>query len=107
MSSTTPGFDIDPDNRDSIFAWGLVRPSPWHFVGLFRTAAEAHEAREEFGDGYIVRHGLPKEFAPSTAAIRLAVFSPTAGMVRRRVMLSLKSVLASMCASMVLRSDLH
>ena len=51
------GFDIDPDNPDTIFGWGLVRPSPWHFVGLFRTAAEAHSAREEKGAGYIVRHG--------------------------------------------------
>ena len=47
MSATAPGFDIDPDNPDSIFGWGLLHVEPWHFVGLFHTAAEAHEAREE------------------------------------------------------------
>ena len=55
---TRPGFDIDPDDPMGIFGWGLVRVFPWHFVGLFVTAAEAHAAREEFGAEYIVRHGV-------------------------------------------------
>ena len=50
-------FDIDPDNPNSVFGWGLLRVQPWHFVGLYATAAEAHAARENFAADYIVRHG--------------------------------------------------
>lgn len=53
-----PAFDIDPDNPNSVFGWGCVRVAPWHFVGLFVTAAEAHAKREEMGAPYIVRHGV-------------------------------------------------
>lgn len=55
---TRPGFDSDPDDPMAMFGWGLVRVFPWHFVSLFATATEAHAAREEFGAGYIVRHGV-------------------------------------------------
>ena len=51
-------FDSDPDEPMDIFGWGLVRVCPWHFVGLFVTAAKAHAAREDFGAQYIVRHGV-------------------------------------------------
>ena len=51
------GFDPDPDNPNSVFGWGLLRVEPWHFVGLFASAAEAHAMREVMGDDYIVRHG--------------------------------------------------
>ena len=41
-----------------VFSGGTDPCPPWHFVGLFVTAAEAHAAREDFGVEYIVRHGV-------------------------------------------------
>ena len=34
MTTIPAGFDIDPDNPNSVFGWGLLRVEPWHFVGL-------------------------------------------------------------------------
>ena len=53
-------FDIDPDFPDRIMGWGVLRVTPWHFVGLFVDAAAARKMRDELGDQYIVRHGTKR-----------------------------------------------
>ncbi|GAA0298208.1 hypothetical protein GCM10009087_05030 [Sphingomonas oligophenolica] len=41
----------------TLIGWGVVRESPWHFVGLFPTQDEAQAKAREMGSGYIVRYG--------------------------------------------------
>lgn len=41
---------------------GVVRTSPWHFVGIYKTKDEAAAEAASRGDGYIVRYGDNQEF---------------------------------------------
>jgi hypothetical protein len=37
--------------------WGVIRPSPYHFVGLYRTKSEAAEKAVAMGPEYLVSYG--------------------------------------------------
>jgi hypothetical protein len=37
--------------------WGVVRPFPWQFAGIYSSMAEAVAKAEELGPDYIVRYG--------------------------------------------------
>lgn len=37
--------------------WGVVRNSPWHFVGMFPSHEAALEKAKELGGSYIARLG--------------------------------------------------
>ncbi len=42
---------------DTVAGWGVVRETPWHFVGIFATLVEADARAVAMGSGYIVRYG--------------------------------------------------
>lgn len=41
----------------SLIGWGVVRDTPWHFVGLFQTQIEAAAKAIDMGPGYMARYG--------------------------------------------------
>jgi hypothetical protein len=45
----------------SLRGWGALRPSPYHFGGLYRTKAEAEDKALEFGPEYVVSYGAQEE----------------------------------------------
>jgi hypothetical protein len=37
--------------------WGVIRPSPYHFAGLYRTKADAEVKALAMGSEYLVSYG--------------------------------------------------
>ena len=60
MTVNSSGFDLDPDDITAVMGWGVFRPWPWHFAGLFPTSEEAVRKRDALGAHYFVRHGVRK-----------------------------------------------
>lgn len=46
---------------NTIKGWGVLRSSPWHFVGLFSDKAQAEAKAREMGADYKVRFGENQE----------------------------------------------
>lgn len=46
-----------------IKGWGVYKPSPWHFIGLYNTSAEAEDQARNYGEGYVFSYG---EHVPGT-----------------------------------------
>jgi hypothetical protein len=38
--------------------WGVIRPSPYRFLGLYRTKVEAEERALAMGHEYLVSYGV-------------------------------------------------
>jgi hypothetical protein len=58
--------------------WGVVRTSPWHFAGLYRTKQEADAKAQEMGAGYVVLFGEQPQAAQLSAAPRPKPQAPEA-----------------------------
>jgi hypothetical protein len=41
----------------TLIGWGVFRPKPWHFAGLFGSSRQAEAKARELGVGYTVRFG--------------------------------------------------
>ena len=41
----------------TLIGWGVFRPKPWHFAGLFGSSRQAEAKAQELGVDYIVRFG--------------------------------------------------
>jgi hypothetical protein len=50
-------FPKDPDNAGWVLGWGVVRNSPWSFLGIYPSEEEAESVAADAGEGYLVRHG--------------------------------------------------
>ncbi|WP_236192774.1 hypothetical protein [Pseudomonas glycinae] len=53
-------FPKDPENEGWVLGWGVVRNTPWRFIGIYQSEDEAKSAASEAGDGYLVHHGSHK-----------------------------------------------
>jgi hypothetical protein len=49
-----------PPVRRGTMAWGVVRPLPYQFAGLYRRKAEAEEKAGELGPEYEVHLGIQR-----------------------------------------------
>jgi hypothetical protein len=45
----------------TLTGWGVIRNSPWHFVGIFPTQEGAECKAQEMGVGYIAVYGENRE----------------------------------------------
>ncbi|HEF8785119.1 TPA: hypothetical protein QH450_002032 [Providencia alcalifaciens] len=52
-SNLTP----EPDNKDWVLGWGVVRYAPWHLYGVYLTEAKAKQQIDLLGGEYEVHYG--------------------------------------------------
>ncbi|OQM39126.1 hypothetical protein [Citrobacter braakii] len=54
------GLPHDPTDHERVIGWAVIRPAPWHLVGVFATEYMARKELQVRGDGYHVQLGSYK-----------------------------------------------
>lgn len=54
------GLLQDPIDPERVIGWAVIRPAPWHLVGVFATEYMAKKELQMCSDGYHVQLGTYK-----------------------------------------------
>lgn len=72
MANSFPEPDLE--NVGWVKGWGVYRNSPWHFVGLYQTEAEAKQVKIDKGGDYQAVFGSHRlgsdDFVHSTSGLQ-------------------------------------
>jgi hypothetical protein len=60
IRSLAKNLPADPDNKDSVLGWAVVRSAPWSFVDIYANRDVAQIEAERLGAGHSVEYGSHK-----------------------------------------------